>query len=76
MKSATGGEAHSFICLPHELTDTLSLSSLKEHSKMPRVPRTRVLPKMPTLTKIFLAILAGSGIALAVAQALLLLKAG
>jgi hypothetical protein len=31
---------------------------------------------MPTLPKIFLAILAGSGIALAVAQALLLLKAG
>jgi hypothetical protein len=43
---------------------------------MPRVPKTRVLPKMPTLPKIFLAILAGSGIALAVAQALLLLKAG
>ena len=66
MKSATGGEAHSFIYLPPELTDTLSLSSLptKEHSKM------------PTLPKIFLAILAGSGIALAVAQALLLLKAG
>jgi hypothetical protein len=37
---------------------------------MPHVPKTRVLPRMPTLPKIFLAILAGSGIALAVAQLL------
>ena len=37
---------------------------------MPHVPKTRVLPKMPTLPKIFLAILAGSGIALAAAQLL------
>ena len=42
---------------------------------MPNVPKTRVPAKMISLPKICLAILAGSGTALFVAQALLLLKA-
>jgi hypothetical protein len=41
------------------------------------VPKTRVAYKRPNLLKVFLAILAGSGIALAVAQvSLMLLEAG
>ena len=43
---------------------------------MPYLPKTRVAYKRPNLLKVSLAILAGSGIALAVAQALpMLLKA-
>ena len=43
---------------------------------MPHVPKTRVLPQMPTVPKVLLAILAGSSIALVVAQALSMMLHG